>query len=121
MSWFTKIFGEPDEWRMVKELESTYINTHHQLQGSAIVPVEQKVNINYYLYENQDGERKFDVADSLRGDNSVPKLDKNDIVFRLKIYRQTVKPWLDGRVDPDIPRYDKVKHHDMVRLLKDSK
>jgi hypothetical protein len=81
------------------------------------VPVEQKVNINYYLYENQDGERKFDVADSMRGDNDVKKLEKDDIVFRLKMYRQTVKPWLDGRLDPDIPTYESIPRRDFKRAL----
>jgi hypothetical protein len=117
MSWWTKLFGEPreaDEWRMCKQLESTYINTTYNGRGEAN---ERKVNINYYLYENQFGERKFDIADSLRGDYTVTSITKDDIAFRLRIYRQTVKPWLDGRTDPEVPAYEQVPVNDFQRRL----
>lgn len=120
MKWLSKLLRrrDPDDWRMVKDLESTFVNTVHKLVSETRVePVETKHYINYYLFENQYGERKFDVADSLYGDQDVSKLDKNDIVFRLKIYRKTVKPWLDGQYNPDIPSYESIKPKEFLDNL----
>jgi len=95
---------------MVKQLDSTFTNTSHQLVSpNRIEEVKNKHNINYYLYENQHGDRKFDVADSMRGDRHIKKLAIDDIVFRLKIYRKTVKPWLDGQYNPEIPSHESIK------------
>ena len=117
MSWWTNIFGEPREkaeWRMCKQLGSTYIHTTYDRQDGK---TEDRININYYLYENQHGDRKFDVADSLNGDYKITSVLKDDIIFRLRMYRQTVKPWLDGRTDPDVPAYDQVPVNDFQRRL----
>ena len=121
MSWWTKIVGEPrekDEWRMCKQLDSTFIRTTYDSAG---IGTDEKIHINYYLHETQHGDRKFDVADSLRGDQHVVGLEKDDIVFRLKLYRKTIKPWLAGRVDPDIPKWDDIPRHDYYRKLKGKK
>lgn len=120
MSWWTNIFGEPREkaeWRMCKQLDATFVNTSYRIVNNEAVPIEKKHNINYYLYENQFGERKFDAADSMRGDIDITKTKKDDIAFRLRMYRQTVKPWLDGRTDPDVPAYDQVPVNDFQRRL----
>jgi len=111
MSWWTNIFGGKDEWRMCKQLDTTFISS------DAYTRVETKHNINYYLYENQFGERKFDIADSKRGDCEVKRLEKDDITFRLRLYRETVKPWLDGRTDPEIPSYESIPRKDFQRIL----
>lgn len=109
MSWLTKIFCKEDDWRFVKQLDTTFVSTSTELVGGRVERNEKKHNINYYLHENQDGERKFDVADSKRGDCNVKKLEKDDIAFRLRMYRQQVKPWLDGAYDPEIPSYESIK------------
>ena len=113
MSWWTNIWGEPDDWRFVGKVDSPY---NYKSSG-------QKHTLTYYLYENQDGGRKFDVIDTDedRGDINVDRLDKKDWVFRSKQYRNTVHPWLGGFRNPDFPTYDKVKQHDMKRLLKTGK
>jgi len=114
MSWWTNIFGEKNEWRMCKRLDSGYTSTTYDGRGN---PTERKVRLQYYLYENQHGGRKFDVADSMKGDYKITSVLKDDIIFRLKMYRETVKPWLDGRTDPDVPAYEQVPVNDFQRRL----
>jgi len=115
MSWWTDIFGEPDDWRFVGQIEAPY---HYKTTKPP-----QKYSLTYYLYENQDGERKIDVidSDSDRGDINVGSLRKTDWVFRSEEYRKIVHPWLGGFRNPDFPTYDKVKQRDMKRLLKGGK
>jgi hypothetical protein len=112
MNWFTKYF-EKDDWRFVGQVDSPYISTDYLGQGT-------DYTLTYYLYENQNGERKFDVIDSKgnRGDVKVGKLDKNDWVFRSKHYREIVHPWLTGFRNPDFPTHKTAPNHDFKRLLK---
>ena len=116
MSWWTNIFGEPDDWRYVGTVEAPYINTDRFGKKNNLV-------LTYYLYEQQDGKRKFDVIDSDpdRGDINVDSLKKTDWVFRNTNYRSKVHPWLNGFRDPDFPVYDKVETHDFKRLLEGGK
>jgi hypothetical protein len=109
MSLWTKIFGEPDDWRYVGKVNSPYF---YKSTGDKYV-------LTYYLYENQDGKRKFDVIDSNedRGDINVNSLDKKDWVFRTKDYRHVVHPWLNGFRNPDFPTYKTAPNHDFKRLL----
>ena len=107
MKWLSKLLRrrQPDDWRMVKDLESTFTNTTHQLVSETrIEAVKTKHHINYYLFENQYGERKFDVADSLYGDRDTSKLKK-------------VKPWLEGQYNPDIPSYESIKPKEFLDNL----
>lgn len=120
-NWVTKFFEKPD-WRLVKEIQADYI--HYQFRREA---PDERVNENehemtYYLYEDQDGNRKFDVVDGMLGDIDVnSEAAKKTWTFRSEEYRYTIRPWLDGRTDPDIPRWDKVKQHDFKRILDDKK
>lgn len=121
MNWLSKFF-ETADWRLVKEIQAGYM--HYQFHH---LRPEEKINekqeeLTYYLYEDQNNNRRFDVVDSMDGDIDINSEEaKKTWTFRSPEYRHTIRPWLDGRVDPDIPRYDKVKHHDMVRILKDTK
>ena len=115
MNWFTKILGirPKAEWRMCKQVKTVFVS--HDASGDV------DYDLSYYLYENQYGERKFDVVDSKRGDRDVKEMQKNDITYRLLVYRETVKPWLDGRLDPEIPTYDQVPVDDFKTALKGKK
>ena len=110
MNWWTKIFGEPDDWRFVGKVDNKY--------QSGGYPKESHI-LSYYLYENQHGKRKFDVIDTdpERGDINVKKLSKTDWVFRNKDYRHTVHPWFTGFRNPDFPTYETAPQHDFKRLL----
>ncbi len=120
-NWLTRFFENPD-WRLVKEIQSKYV--HYQFRRET---PDKRVNENteemtYYLYEDQNGNRKFDVVDSMLGDIDVnSEKAKKTYTFRSEEYRYTIRPWLDGRTDPGIPRWDKVKQHDFKRILDDKK
>ena len=111
MNWWTKIFGEPDDWRFVGQVHSPY---HYKNTTPG-----KKYSLTYYLYENQDGDRKFDVIDTDedRGDINVNSLKKTDWVFRSEQYRKIVHPWLTGFRNPDFPTYETAPQHDFKRLL----
>ena len=121
MSWFSRLFEKAD-WRLVKEIQAGYI--HYQY--SKLDP-EERINensyeITYYLYENQFGKRKFDVVDGLLGNIDINSREaKESWTFRSDEYRSTIRPWLDGRHDPDIKSYDQIPVSDFQRRLKGKK
>ena len=121
MNWLNRFFEKAD-WRLVKELQVGYLHYQYRSSDPGKKVNEKEEEMTYYLYEDQNGNRKFDVVDGMLGDLDIDSQEaKESWTFRSPEYRHTIRPWLDGRVDPDIPRHDKVKHHDMVRLLKDTK
>lgn len=115
MSWWTDIFGEPSEWRLCGTVESPIV------KSNPMVDKPKSGKLWYYLSEDQYGKRKFDVADTFRGDLDLEEVGKSDIVYRSEEYLTTVKPWMSGRTIPEIAAYDKVKHHDFKRTLEGSK
>lgn len=121
MNWFTKYFEKAD-WRLVKEIQAGYVHyEYHRLRPAERIN-ESENEMTYYLYEDQFGNRKFDVVDNRLGDIDInSKEAKNSWTFRSDEYRYTIRPWLDGRTDPDIPRHDKIPAHDYKRLLKGKK
>ena len=112
MSWFSKLF-EKDEWRLCGTVETGIIHTDRIRNDTT------KGTLYYYLYENQHGDRKFDVADTFRGDIEFSKLTKTDVVYRCEEYLEKVKPWLGGRKVTGVASYDKTDHHDLVKRLKE--
>jgi hypothetical protein len=113
MGWFKKLF-EKDDWRFVGHVNALYVNT--DLRGD-----KTNYKLTYYLYENQHGERKFDVIDSHpdRGDLRVDVLKKTDWVFRNTHYREVIHPWLTGFRNKKFPTYDKAPMYDMKRFLEE--
>lgn len=109
MNWFTRIFQKA-EWRLCGTLEMGVVKEDPYYGKS-------EGTLYHYLYEDQHGNRKFDVGDTIRGDLKVSDISKTDIVYRAPNYLTKVKPWLDGRKIPGISAYDKVHHHDMKRTL----
>ena len=113
---FKKLFTKRD-WRRVATIEVPIIETN----PIRIREEPKKGTLYYYLYENQFGERKYDVADTFRGDYDIDKLDEGDFIFRCEDYLKTVKPWLEGDYDPDITDYEGVKRREMLSALKGKK
>ncbi len=123
MNWFTKLFeaAEKPDWRLCANIDNKYIT---QLTPRS---PDYKVNdpnnnctdhtYTYYLYENQFGERKFDVIDTQHGDLKVDKLPSDSFVFRNKKFREKIRSWLDGRYDPDIPDYETIPKNDFQNRL----
>ena len=122
MNWWTKIFGEPADWRLCKQLDAKYQITYTDGYGLA-EPKKTKRGcvITYFLYEDQDGNRKFDIVDSEKGDINIKTLKKTDYAYRCTLYRNTIRPWLSGRFDPEIPSYEQVPVDDFKAVLKGKK
>ena len=115
MGLWNKLFGDPVDWRFVKQFDSPY-----HIKNTT--PLKKHI-LTYYLYENQYGDRKFDVIDSdaARGDLKIKDLKKTDWVFRTKQYRETLRAWLDGAYDPQIPSYDSIKAKEFLDNLNGEK
>lgn len=111
MNWLKRLFAKHD-WRMVKQVDVGYIITNHvtgkQTDGHVL---------SYYLYENQFGKRIFDLVDSEEGDLVVERMDKSHFAFRNEVYRNKIKPWIDGRLDPEVPSYSQVPKDDFQNAL----
>jgi len=111
---FKKFFTKKD-WRRVATIEVPIVETN-PLQNEP-----KKGTLYYYLYENQFGDRKYDVADTFRGDYDIDDVEERDVTFRCEEYLKTVKPWLEGDYDPEITDYEGVKRRDMLGALKGKK
>ncbi len=113
---FTKLFTKRD-WRLVKVIEAKYL-----IRCDITDRVTSDGHIlTYYLFENQFGERKFDLVDSRNGDLTVSRLQDNDFAFRSQTYRETVHGWLQGGYDPEIPNYYSVEHKNFLDTLRGRK
>jgi len=109
MSWFSKLF-EKDDWRLCGTVDLPVVETNALLDS-------KKGKLYYYLYENQHGDRKFDVADTFRGDYDLDRMPKDDFIFRNEDYLTKVKPWMDGRKITGVTSYAKVPIHDFKNRL----
>ena len=110
MGWFKALF-EKDDWRLVGTLEMGIVETN------PIRNDKTTGTLYYYLYENQHGERKFDIADTIRGEYELDTLPKTDIAYRSAEYMEKVKPWLGGRKVTGITSYAKAPMHDFKHRL----
>lgn len=99
--WFEK-----EKWALVKTLidDNIYSPTS-----------EQKCKIFIHLYESSKGNRKISSACSLSEVSQyvVDKYVKSSDIYQTKIHR-----WVNGRYDPDIPRYSEIGQEDTANALK---
>ncbi len=103
MNWFTKLF-ETKDWRLCGKLDSKYVVTYTDRYTGKEREGKRKDNcvLTYFLYENQFGERKFDLVDSEEGDLKVSSVPSDHYAYRNEDYRIKIRTWLYGRYDPDI-------------------
>ena len=124
MKIFKNLFSrEKQDWRLVKVQEFGYemkYFRHHPRYGQ-FDDNKEHFTMTYYFYEDQNGNRKIDAIDEQRGDLDLKKLEKDDWVFRNNYYRKTIRPWLDGVYDPDIPTYESVERKGMLAILSHKK
>lgn len=113
---FTRLFTKKD-WRLVKKLEAKYA-----IRNDITLKVTSRGHVlTYYLFENQFGDRKFDLVDSEKGDLRVESLKSDDFAFRSDMYRKQVHSWLKGGYDPEIPNYYSVEHKNLLDTLRGRK
>jgi len=109
VSWFKKFF-EKEDWRMCGTLEVPIVRT-------SLRDEKETGTLYYFLYENQFSDRRFDVADTFRGDMDLSEVAKTDIVYRSEEYMTKVKPWLGGRKVTGVTSYTKAPMHDFRNKL----
>ncbi len=118
MNWFTKMFTptEKPDWRLCKQMDVKYVET---ITDRNTKEVTDKTNgvMTYYLYEDQNGNRKFDVVDSIDGELDIEKIAKNHFAFRCEDFRNILRTWLDGRYVPEIPDYETIPKDDFQNRL----
>ncbi len=104
-SWFKK--REKENWRLVKSIaHSIRLSDESSKTGSAY----------FHLFESEKGNRKVDITVTLDGFRGDPERSAKKLpIYQTKIYR-----WVNGRYDPDIPRYNEIPEEDTVNALKGS-
>lgn len=121
MSWFSDFFEKAD-WRLVKEIQAGYVSYRLDPINTDKHLGESKEEVSYYLYENQFGKRKFDAVDSREGEVNIHSVSsRTSWTFRSQEYRYTIRPWMDGRLDPKIPSYEQAPVNDFHAQLKGKK
>ncbi len=79
------------------------------------VPVShsaRKGKLYYHLYESDRKNRKVEFA------CTIPEVDAEKSGKHFDVYHETIYRWLQGRIDPEIPRYDQIHEEDVVNVLK---
>ncbi len=112
MNFIKKMFAKKD-WRLCKKLDSTYEVQNTQTKKI----IKEKCTLTYYLFENQFGDRKFDVVDSEEGNICTDTIRKDHYAFRNIEYRETIHPWLKGFNNPKIPSYEGSKRKEFKDSL----
>lgn len=71
--------------------------------------------IYIHLFESDKGNRRMETACSFSevSQEKIDKFIKSSTIYQTKLYR-----WLNGRFDPEIPRYDQIGEEDTVHALK---
>lgn len=100
MAWYN--FWKSD-WRLVKTIA---VNVNFN---------RQDCKIYLHLLESNKGKRQLKSAITIRLD-SYQNLD--EIVELLDVYQTKVYRWLNGRYDPDIPRYNDIPAEETANALK---
>lgn len=68
----------------------------------------------YHLFESDKGARKVEFAATVRADVNT----LHNAATRFEIYQDRIYRWLNGRVDPDIPRYSEIPEEETASMLR---
>lgn len=107
MSWLTDLFtNKPKEdWRLVKTITmKCRVGEEH--------PNEK---VYYHLFESDRGNRRVEIkgtANAVASSNWEIFKESNDT------YQETIYPWVNGRMNTDIPTYGDVPKQEMLDYLK---
>ena len=104
-NWFKSKLPIPEEkWGLVRTIE---LELH-------ITDTEHKGIVYYHLFESENKKRKVDIILSA----SISKYVSQERCKELDIYQKRIYRWLNGRHDPEIPRYEDIAEEDVVNELK---
>lgn len=102
---FLKSIFQRQKWALVKSFE-------------AEITVEsgffEEEHGTYYIhcFESDKGNRKITCM------TDIHNVDMNHALRGLSVYQHKIYRWVNGRNDPDIPRYDQVNEEDTVNYLR---
>lgn len=93
----------PERWCLVKTIsEDVALNS-------------KKGKIYFHLHESDRGNRKVEIASTLELPSYL-KLD--ECAKRFEVYQEKIYRWENGRVDPDIPRYNQIPEEETANMLR---
>lgn len=67
-----------------------------------------------HLFESDTGKRK---AEYIRDGHPTNKFDQLMPLYNTDLYQERIYRWLNGRVDPDILRYNQCAENDTMNML----
>ena len=92
------------EWRLARTIELSV--KYMSMSGK----------IYFHCYESNKGARRVEISTTLR---SFYYGDTPESVAKVtEIYNSRIRRWLDGRYDPEIPRYSEIPADDTANALK---
>lgn len=103
-------FFKREKWVHLKTVTCTGITMG---MGTSEEKKDGKIYIHYY--ESDKGNRKIETACSFV-DAKPEKID--EFIRSTETYQTKIKRWLDGRYDPEIPRYSEIGDDDTANALR---
>lgn len=100
---------EKEQWRQVTTLTIGATVSGYSLKAAT----DAKVYV--HLFESNEGNRKMSYGVTTTG-LDPKKLE--DFVKSTDLYHERIYRWLNGRVDPEIPRYEQIPEEETVNMLK---
>jgi hypothetical protein len=104
---FEWLFGHKENWRLVKTITESVVQTGGYTQKDG--------KVYYHLFESSKGRRKVEYQSTLKSS------DLEADAKRIDTYQEKIYPWLNGRVDPDIPRYSQIPEEETAVMLRGKK
>ena len=102
------------DWRLVKSL---HVDVSYSFSRAGIKLSEQNGKIYYHLFESNTNSRRVEFQSTIK-----LKPDELDVDAKTeRLYQEKIYPWLNGRVDPDIPRYSQIPEEETAVMLRGKK
>lgn len=103
-------FFKKEKWAHLMTKEMTGITF------AAGAPHEKSnISVFVHFYESDKGNRRIESACSYA---EVPKSKIDEYVKSTHYYQKTVLRWLNGRFDPEIPKYSEIGSDDTANALR---
>ena len=92
-----------EDWRLVKTCDSSA--TYDQKNGK----------VYFHLFESNKGNRRVEITSTF---NNIKPTVLQKHAECSSLYQERIYRWQQGRLDPDIPRYNQVFEEDTINFLK---
>ncbi len=89
-----------EDWRLVK--------THRvDVSSKSILGV-----LYYHLFESNENNRRIEY------DCTIPNVNLEDGHKIYPVYHEIIYPWMQGRINPEIPRYSEIPEEETAAMLR---